>query len=50
MGKALGHYRATGSTLQGIVANAGGRVHGLFHIALLQNLAGVLRMVRLRRA
>jgi hypothetical protein len=31
--------------LQRIVANAGGRVHGLFHIALLQDLAGILRMV-----
>ena len=39
MGKAVGHHLATAGTLQGIIANLGGGIHGLFHITLFEQLA-----------
>jgi hypothetical protein len=47
VGKTLGHHGATTGALQGIVADFGGGIHGLVHIAVLQDLARTLCVVGL---
>src|SRR4030095_541800 len=42
VGEAFGYDSAAARALERVVADLGGRVHGLFDVALLQYLAGIL--------